>query len=498
MRISKIKWLLLVVIIVAQAKAYLSIWPLSLGPRVVLQPWLMRQGYLLYVNIADEHAPLMYLWLLAIQPLTPNSLEAAKLTLVGLISISVLLTFWAGQQNGGWLSGLFSALFFALWSPLFGYSKLWHETFLAPIYTLLLIFWCFPTQRRFRSRMVLIGFLSGIALLIKQHALAVIFSVIFWRFLKHRRSHLPIRYLFSEMAWFSIGLLLPVSIFTVYYWLKAKALQDLVFWLITFNFINRYIQLAALWPSVDQVRLLIPAYLLVPSFLANLLNQRGQRNGEEELGELGLILLVTTSLTALPRFGFFHLQASLPILAWMSGTTLARLAKIQHSDIINRKILWLLRGLVCSFLLLWAIYPNLSLYKALRSFPSRQIYEYSNLIPLANEIRQRIGPTDCIYVLPDDEATANLYYLTQCLPPQLWVPTSYPWFMVDAIKPRLMRALENAAPKWVIYFPGRWGIEQHGQDLLNYVQNNYRIAAKLFWPEGEVWVLKRLSLDSQH
>ena len=65
--------------------------------------------------------------------------------------------------------------------------------------------------------------------------------------------------------------------------------------------------------------------------------------------------------------------------------------------------------------------------------------------------------------------------------------------MIDTVKPQIVSALEKASPVWIVYFPGRWGIEQHGQELLNYVQENYHLEATLSWAEGEVWLLRRTS-----
>jgi len=492
MRINKTGWISIAITAVTvgtQTYAYLYILPLSLGPRVILQPWLMQQNYMLYKNIADEHSPLMYFLLLAAQPLASNSLEAAKLTLVLLIGIISLLTFWAGWESGGWLSGTFSLLFFASWSPIFGYGKLWHETFLAPIYILLMILWRILMPSRTNNWLFFTtGLLLGVALLIKQHALLVILAIVLWHSLTSRCVRRPTKYLLWEIAFLFLGVSLPVNAFTIYYWLQMGSLKEFAFWVIAFNIINHYAQWASLWPSVDHIKLLAPAYLLLPPFIVNLLNHERQdiRRTHEELG---LVLLVSSSLMIYPRFGFFHLQASLPILAWLSGTTLA---KIFYEGSKSKSSLHLIRGLVCSFPLLWMFYAGIPpVYNALRSGQPRKIYEYSNLVPLANELRQHIGPADCIYVLPDDEATANLYYLTRCKPPELWAPTSYPWFMIDKIKPQIVSALEKAAPRWIVYFPGRWGIEQHGQELLNYVQENYHLEATLSWAEGEVWLLRR-------
>src|SRR5512133_2113246 len=101
-----------------QGYAYYFRLTLSLGPRVILQPWLLRQGYLLYEQIADEHSPLVSLLLAAAAPLLPgDGPSLAKWALVLLLSATTLLVFWAGRRYGGSRAGLLAALFFVCWSP---------------------------------------------------------------------------------------------------------------------------------------------------------------------------------------------------------------------------------------------------------------------------------------------------------------------------------------------------------------------------------------------
>jgi len=126
---------------------------------------------------------------------------------------------------------------------------------------------------------------------------------------------------------------------------------------------------------------------------------------------------------------------------------------------------------------------------ALRSDTPRKIEEYSDLVPLAGEIRQRIGPADRFYVFPDDEATANLYYLARCMPPRFWV-FSYPWYMIDPVKSRVLGTLRANPPDWIVYFPGRWGIEQRAPEIIAFMEENYRRDTALHWEQGNAWLFQ--------
>jgi hypothetical protein len=68
----------------------------------------------------------------------------------------------------------------------------------------------------------------------------------------------------------------------------------------------------------------------------------------------------------------------------------------------------------------------------------------------------------------------------------------YPWYQLDWIRDRILVTLEEQPPQWVVYFPGRWGAEQHAPEIMDYLGDHYRQEAALQWAEGEVRVLRRL------
>jgi hypothetical protein len=486
-------WFTGLALAVSHALVYYYFLPLSLGPRVVLQPWLMRQGYLLYEHIADEHPPLLYLLLSTGQPLASDGLVLAKIVLASLIGGITLLTYWAGQRTGGWLTGVCAALFCVLWSPIFEYGKLWHETLLAPVYTLILVQWRPPLSDGPNVRSSLVtGLLLGMALLIKQHALAVILGLILWHSFVSWYVHRPLYHVAVEITAMALAVFLPIAAFTIYHLLQAGTVENLAFWTITFNFLNNYRQFASLPPQISQFTRLVTAYLLLPVSIIDLWTSRDDVTVAWSRIGWALILLATSSLTAYPRFAMFHLQASLPILAWLSGTILARLLNVRDREACRQdSSRFLLSGLAFSVILLWTFQASVPYCQFLSGDEPQAIAEYTDLLPLAREIRRYVGPSDCIYIFPDDEATANLYYLTQCTPPRFWMPTSYPWFTLDTLQLKAIRSLEQTPPEWVIYFPGRWGIEQHGQEISTYIQHEYQLDAHLSWAKGEVQLLRR-------
>jgi hypothetical protein len=64
--------------------------------------------------------------------------------------------------------------------------------------------------------------------------------------------------------------------------------------------------------------------------------------------------------------------------------------------------------------------------------------------------------------------------------------------MLDSVKSRIVLTLQEHPPEWVVYFPGRYDIENRAPEVLAYIQDNYQRDAKLHWKRVEVWLLKRV------
>jgi hypothetical protein len=468
-----------------QAWAYYYQLPLSLGPRVILQPWLLQNQFIAYEQIVDQHTPLMPMLIASLRFLFPDGLQLAKLVLVALISLVTLLTFLAGRHTAGWLGGLLAALFFVAWSPEFGFAKLWHETFLAPLYLLLLLLYNPSAPRRSLKLLLCLGIIGGSAVLIKQHAAVVFAAFLFWNALTSWHVHRAKREIARETGLMILGAALPISALAVYQYAQAGTLRSFWYWAITYNLTSDYRTLAALVPNVTKTRVIAWSCFLLPAAIFRLIDEK-RRGNRMWLGlGWGLVLLATSSLTAYPRFGMFHLQAALPVLAWLSAVTLAAALQARGS---NRSFVVGIALALSAFSLIIAAAAYQPVLNADRA---RKIWEYSDLVPLADEIRQEIGPTDCIYLFPDDEATANLYYLSGCFPPKFWV-FHYPWYVLPWVDHKAASTLEEDPPRWIVMFPGRWGAEQTAVEIMGYLQDHYQRQAELHWEgQGEVWLLQR-------
>jgi Dolichyl-phosphate-mannose-protein mannosyltransferase len=488
------RWLalaLLVGLVLFQAYSYYRVLDLSLGPRVILQPWLMHQGWIPYQEIADQHTPLMPLLISLLVPFFSEGLRLAKIVLVVLLSVTTVLTFWASKRDAGWLAGVGAVFFFVCWSYAFGFAKLWHESFLTPLYLLFLIVYRPSTEKHSIRTLVVLGFASGIAILVKQQAIAVIAAYVLWNIWLRWRAHRQVAQIFFDNAVMGITMILPILTFGAYQYLRAGTLDDFLFWTLRFNVVSDYASLAALPPTLTQIAAIAPAFLLVPAALVYSIQLARSGNSKWEKYGWALILLAASTVGVYPRFAFFHLAPALPILAWLSSSTLVQAMRSnQSTSDASFTSRFFTTGTAAALGILWILTGLVSYEPVAQSESPRKIWEYSDLVPLAAQLKQHVAEQDCVYIFPDDEATANLYYLLQCPPPKFWV-FHYPWYMIDSVQARILRMLQTDPPQWIVYAPGRSNIEMRAPEIMRFIQDNYQLESRLQWEQGEIQLLKR-------
>ena len=140
---------------------------------MVLQPWLLNQGFIPYLHIADEHSPFLPHLLAWLQTLLENDgilalrlAHAATLTL-----LFALVSTWLWTRYGLWAAAAGMAFFWAF-AARFGLTTFWYNLALAPVFFVFFIsLGVFSLERRYLWRVVLSGVLVGIGVLLKQQAI---------------------------------------------------------------------------------------------------------------------------------------------------------------------------------------------------------------------------------------------------------------------------------------------------------------------------------------
>lgn len=497
----------LAALVLFQAYAYYRVLPLSLGPRVILQPWLMAtHGYLPYDHIADQHAPLMPQLLALAVPLFSEGWRAARGVLVALISLTLVLTYLAARRAAGRAAGILAASCFVCWSVPFEFTKLWYESFLAPLYAGLLLLHARAGSRRSVRRMLATGLLCGVALLVKQPAAAVAAAMVAWQVITGWRTRQRPAQIVSDVVLVSAAIAAPFLAWTAGHWARGGSLAAMWYWIVTFSEESSFVSMAAQAPTTREILSLAPAFILVPAALwrGGHLWRRGDL-AWERYAVAGLLLFASL-LTMYPRFGAFHLAPSLPLVAWLSAMALAHAlgvpgrvtaiggggAPASPDASTGRLRVGFARAATFGAAALWVLTGAAAYRPVLQTRAPRSIAEYSDLLPLGEAIRRVVGPTESVYIFPDDEGTANLYYVLQRPPPKFWV-FSYPWYMTPGARTRIVQTLEQHPPDWVIEPNDSWDVGHHAPDVVAWIRANYGLKGTLSSGSTKVKLLRRLS-----
>jgi hypothetical protein len=467
-----------------QAYAYYFKLPLSLGPRVILEPWLLRHGFVLYETAVDIHTPLVPLLLAALSALFPDGLTLARAVVVVLLSITTLLTFLATKRNAGWVAGLWAVFWFGVWSPRFEFGKLWYEAFLTPIYLGFFLIYRPSARARSLRSCALIGLLGGLAVLVKQHAAVVFLAFVAWHIFTGFHFKRPRREVVREVAAMGLSSAVPVAAFAIYQLITAKTLSGFLYWTVGYALTGVYTSLASQLPSLSQLAALASCAFFLPAALICVVERKKAGDESWLVVAWGLILVLLSSLAVYPRFELFHLQGTLPVLVVVCSIGLEHIARTRSG---RRRFTV---AIPLAMAILWVLTAGRAYHPVLERNAARQVIQYSDLVPTARELRRKIGPSESVYIVPDDELTSNLYYLLGCRPPGFWT-FHYPWLMVGRVKTRITTLLRKAPPQWVVYFPDRWDVETNQPEIVSFLKSRYREAATLQYAENRLVLLQR-------
>jgi hypothetical protein len=319
---------------------------------------------------------------------------------------------------------------------------------------------------------------------VKQHAVVVFLAFVAWHIFTGFHFKRPRREVVREVAAMGLSSAVPVAAFAIYQLITAKTLSGFLYWTVGYALTSGYASLASRAPKLSEVAMLVSCFLFLPAALICLMERK--RAGDERWLVIawGLILAFTSSLAAYPRFEFFHLQGTFAVLVVVCAISLAYIARKQHGP---RRITIAIPSAAA---VLWVLTAGVAYHPVLERNVQQKIFQYSDLMPMAKEVRQAIGSSNSVYFLPDDEFTSNIYYLMGCRPPGFWT-FHYPWMMVDRVRARTALVLAKTPPQWVVYFPGHWGIETSAPEIVSLIQSRYREVARLKTPEREAWLLER-------
>ncbi len=455
--------------------------------RMVLQPWLLQQGFIPYSHIGDEHTPLLPLVLSWLSPLFNNdALLTARVAHGALIWLIIAACIWVVfAKTGHWGAIACGAYFFALSSRL-GFWAMWYDLAIVPIF--LAAFFIITSKRiSFSMQLLLIGLLSGIGFLIKQHAL-VIFVIVPITLVAQPRGTKDTwdRYI-KPLTLSVIGILIPILIYLLYYFSLTNDWYAIWYWVILFNLVGEYNDLGAKAPSLQEIRTILPVFIMIIPFTLKTIGYTRAKKKSDVTGLAErwwlLLMIMLSAIMLYPRYSTMHWATMLPFLAIASGIACAELL---FATTENRGQIYQQWGIYLAIVgMLWIGSGLLNYGSAYRNREMRTLIEYDTLPELAKLITDTT-PLENIVLFPDDEGVGNLYYLLKKLPPRFWI-MNYPWFRNDYEINQWLIEIETAQPAQVIYFTSR--NPQLYPEMNDYILERYKTVYVIEW-NGQVVEIK--------
>src|SRR5574341_27535 len=426
---------------------------------VVGIPWLITQpGYRLYTNITDQHAP-GATWLNTLLLLiVPDHILRSRLFMILILLACMGMVFTLARRWWGTISGLAGAALFAAWAAAIMDRPLYYEVWVG-LLTLLAV-WVWHRTDAGWPRPLIAGLLVGVAILCKQHSLALAAVFVIWRVLG---GDFPS--MLADIGLFLLGALLPPLLDGIFISTQGR-LDDAIYWIWTYNLRDEYQADTARPVPLREIVLMLISLLPVP---LHALFSVPNRNRWKQADSLLLGLLPALIAPIYPRYNRFHLSAAVPIAALIGAGAVAYAWQSRASASPIKKRLLDAYGVGMALALLLAF--ALPTWYRIRLGP--RLGEYEALVPIGEWLDEHTDarPGTRVWILPSGDPTDNFYAIHGYLPPLYWSQT-YPWFQaVPGQTERVIAALDADPPRYAILVE-RWEPEIP-ERLLEYLDSHY-------------------------
>jgi hypothetical protein len=271
---------------------------------MVLYPWLHNSGFLLYRDIGNPYFPLLT-WVLSFWTKTFGFSQESYVTFTwGFIFITELLFIFIALKIFKNKSKVFFAfLIYVILLIIFEGNGLWFDL----ICTLpLLLSFYFLINKKY----IFVGICLGISLLIKQTTIWVILGSFFYVFIQRQGQPSGVKKIITMLI--PIGIVLGIVVVFFY---QQGTFPDFFYWTIKLAFGGMQSKLG--FVELPTRRNLI---VIALTFWPLLLSFKDIYRKKEIC--LATIFCVATMFFAFPRFGYFHLIASLPFLSIVATNVL--------------------------------------------------------------------------------------------------------------------------------------------------------------------------------
>lgn len=398
----------------------------TLWPEMVVYPYLLNHGFLLYRDIINPYPPLLlyklsfFANIAGYQPL-PYQILAWSIILMTDILIFKLAKILTGKTS----SAVLATVFFMILSIPLGVNGLWFDLVQTPLVLISVFFFGRFMERKSDYKSLIISSLAlSIAFFIKQQALWLVIwflaNMLFYSRGNLKKIDKPVFILVAPLA---VGIFIEALIF-----LPQNLLNDFVFWTIALPFFKASSMPGyVLLPTLRQ--LLVVAGLFV--LLAPVILKR------DRVGNFYLLSAAVLVLFAYPRFDYFHLIPALSVLALSAATAL--------DDFKKSKRIVLLLSLLALLLL------SAATARYLQRNWTREVRFFEKDVYQAAGILSKINTKDKPVFLQN--VSGQILPLSQTLPTKPWAD-SFPWYLESpSLQTNIVAGVLNEKPDFVLYKP---------------------------------------------
>lgn len=438
----------------------------TLWPEMVVYPYLLNHGFLLYRDIINPYPPLLTYKLSVFASLfgyQPLSYQILTWLLVLITDIVVFIA--AAKITKNPKRALLATFFFVVLSIPFGVNGLWYDLVQTPFIIVAAYFFARHLEKKIDNVDLLISAVSlAIDFFIKQQALWLTFwflGILIYRKIKYKSNLL--RPVFIIIAPIIIGFGLE-ALFV----LSKGLFRDFFFWTVILPLFKAsqmpgYVSLPTIRQAATLTLFFIP---FIPVFL---------KKEKRSLFYLSCSLVLL--LFAYPRFGLFHLIPSLSILAIVFGSSFDVIRKPNYPVIIPATILLF-------FSLVTVADIKASWTREVRFF-EKDVYQAANVL-------QKVNPKGTPIFLQN--VSGQILVVSQTLPTKPWAD-SFPWYLeIPGIQEKVLAGILNEKPNLVVYKPysqgGKYQIASYRpQKIADFLDQNYQ---NIFQINSNLWIKARM------
>ena len=424
----------------------------TLWPEMVVYPYLLNNGFLLYRDIINPY-PASLTWFLAIFAkifgYSPLPYQILTWIIILIIDLSIYIISQKVFKNK--LFALSSVAFFAVLSIPFGVNGLWFDLVQTPlILWALYFFYKFLNAKNkndLKYNLFASFLLLTIAFFIKQQVFWVFLVLLLLALSKYKLNVFK----FLKNHYLAALPFCALLIFHFVYFLAQGTLTDFTFWVFYFPvFLASKMPGYILLPSAKQMLIVFALFVFfVPTMV-----KKSQ-----------ILFLVTPAvliLFAYPRFDYFHLVPALAVIAVVFGSNFEYLKK----SVIHVKGFFLL-ALLFLGLFTFRYFQN-HWHKEVRFF-EQEVLKNARVVDLIAEE----GKTVYLQNAPD-----QLLSLSGTLPPKPWAD-DFPWYLeVPNLQKKVVDNLEKDKPRYIIFQPylegEKYELGTYRPGIIaDYIDNNY-------------------------